>query len=305
MKNNLGIQNKYRKKKICLIGVGKVGSALYHSMNSSGFDFKYAVDSNTGRLKRIISSNKKIIPAKKISKNILSESDIIIFAIQEKKLKDTIRECRQLNLDLSGKMVFHTSGIETSQLFGSLKINKKNAGSFHPLQTFNTISYKNNNILINIYFGIEGGNNALKYLKEICRVLKSKYIIIPEDKKILYHSACVTASNFLVSHFSMLSKITDGISLKNKSGIEIFKPIILTTLNNIFNQGIKESLTGPFERGDIGTIKLHLKYFKENLPSVLYYYILIGIETVKLSFKKKSITKSEAVEIEKLLLKYI
>ena len=175
----------------------------------------------------------------------------------------------------------------------------------HPLQTFNNISYKNNNILHNIYFGIEGGRNAINYFKEICGVLKSKYVIIPGDKKILYHSACVIASNYLVSHFNVLSKIADEIFLRGKNGIEIFKPIISTTLNNIFSQGIKESLTGPFERGDIDTIKLHLKYFKENLPSILNYYILIGIETVNLSLKKKSITKLEAIEIEKLLLKYI
>lgn len=301
----MNIKSKYKAKKICIIGAGKVGSAFFHSLRESGYDIRYIFDSNNIRLKKIISGSKNVKAGKKITRESLSESDVIVFAVQEKKLKSAIGECRKFNLDLSAKIIFHLSGIETSGLFGSLKHNAMNTGSFHPLQTFNNISYKYSNILSNIYFGIEGGKNALKYFREICKCLKSDFVIIPKDKKILYHSSCVIASNFLVSHFNVLSKISGELFKNRKIGVEIYKPIIMTTLDNIFNQGIDDSLTGPFERGDISTIKLHLKYFKEKLPYLAYYYILFGLETTNLSLQKKSITKKEAGEIEKLLLKYI
>jgi predicted short-subunit dehydrogenase-like oxidoreductase (DUF2520 family) len=301
----LSIQNKYKSKRICLIGVGKVGSALYHSMHKKGYNFKFAVDTNYFRLKRIVAGNKKIKIGKEISVEILEDSDVIIYAVQEKYLVNTIKECVKFKLDLSKKILFHTSGIGTSDLFNILDINNKKIGSLHPLQTFNAISYNNNNILSKIYFGAEGGNDAVLYFKQICKSLNSEIVVIPKRKKILYHSVCVFASNFLVSHFNMLLNLSDELHLKKKDGIEIFRPIVINTINNIFKDGIDKSLTGPFERGDIDTIKLHLKYFKENLPSYLYYYILFGIETTKISFKKKSISNNEAIEINKLLLKYI
>jgi predicted short-subunit dehydrogenase-like oxidoreductase (DUF2520 family) len=297
--------NNLAQKKICIIGAGKVGSALYHSLNKNGYNIAYLIDSHFKNLKKITSGNKRIILANKVTREILLKSDVIIFAVQEKKLKNTISFCSKFKIDLRKKIIFHLSGIETSMLFTKLTINSLNTGSFHPLQTFNTISYKYNDIVSNIYFGVEGGSNAIKYFKNICRSFKSDYVIIPKNKKLLYHGACVIASNFMVSHFNIISEIVKKLSLKGKSGINIFRPIVNSTLNNIFSQGIHKSLTGPFERGDINTIKLHLKYFKENLPSQLYYYVLSGYEAMNIALKKKSITKKEAIEIEKLLYKHI
>jgi len=285
--------------------MGKVGSIFYHSLKKSGYKIKYLVDVNSKTLKNIASVDKNVKIGKVISKQILLDSDVIIFAVEEKSLITTINKCAKLNLDLKEKIIFHTSGIETSNLFNILNVNLLNIGSFHPLQTFNTISYKYNKLLSNIYFGIEGGTEAIKYFKELCRGLKSKYIIIPKNKKVLYHSACVIASNFLVSHFNIISKVSKKIFENNDDGIEIFKPILMKTLENIFSNGIENSLTGPFARGDINTIKLHLKYFKENLPSQLYYYILLGLEAMNISEERKSITKKESREIEKLLINHI
>ncbi|MCX6164111.1 MAG: DUF2520 domain-containing protein [Ignavibacteriae bacterium] len=301
------IKSKYKKKKICIIGVGKVGSALYHSLKNAGYEFNYAVDANIKRLKIITVEDDKVKIKEQISKECLSKSDVIIFAVPEKSLRKVIDICRKFKLDLSHKTMFHLSGIETSDIFKPLKAGILNVGSFHPLQTFNSISYINSKILNNIYFGIEGGPFATEYFIDCCKNLKSKYILISKDKKVLYHGACVIASNFLISHFNIISKITKEISsdLDNKSSIEIFKPIVLTTLDNIFKQGPEESLTGPFERGDVNAIDLHLKYFKEKLPSLLYYYILLGLEAMNISKYKKSITKKVANEIEKLFLNYI
>jgi predicted short-subunit dehydrogenase-like oxidoreductase (DUF2520 family) len=102
-----------------------------------------------------------------------------------------------------------------------------------------------------------------------------------------------------------LSEITKTLSDNRKEGINIFKPIVETTLGNIFNSGTEKSLTGPFVRGDIETIDLHLKYIKENIPSSLYYYIILGLETMGLSEKGKNISRKTAKKIEELLLNNI
>lgn len=293
------------KGKICIIGVGKVGSAIFHNLYNLGYDIAYAIDTNLKRLKIITADFRNIKISDKITKEYINKSNIIIFAVAEKSLTKVINNCSKYKMDFSGKILFHLSGMETSGVFGKLKINKDNIGSFHPLQTFNKISFEYNNLLNNIYFGIEGGANAIKYLIGLSKKMRSKYIIIPKEKKILYHSACVIASNFLVSHFNIITKITKELSLDNKESINIFKPIVYTTLENIFKNGASDSLTGPFERGDLKTIDLHLKNLKDNLPSILYYYVLLGIEAMNLAKDKKSITKKEALEIEKIFLKHI
>lgn len=294
--------SKYYPKKICLIGAGKVGSAIYHALSNTGFNFTYVIDPNIIRVKKIFTGNKNLKVQKSISGNVLKESEVIIISVQEKYLKEAINQILRLKISLKGKLIFHTSGVATSDIFNILPVEKRLTGSFHPLQTFRTISYNNNNILNNIYFGIEGGSEAIKYFKFICEKLNSNNIVINKKKKPLYHTACVVASNFLVTHFNILSEITKTFSDNKKDGINIFKPIVEKTLGNIFKSGTKKSLTGPFARGDIETIDLHLKYIKENIPSALYYYVMLGLETMNLSEKGKNINRKTAKEIEELLL---
>lgn len=301
MKNKIN----YKKKPVCIIGVGKVGSALYHTLKHCGYNVQYAIDKNLRRL-RIITADDGIVKISDgIKRDNLKNSDIIIFAVNDKSLKSVVKECSKMKLDLSNKIVFHLSGIENSEIFNILNINKLYTGSYHPLQTFNTITYKYSKIINNIYFGLEGGSVALDYFVNLCNSFKSKYVVIKKEKKVLYHCACVIASNFLVSHFQILSNISKVLSLDGSGSIEIFKPIIEETYKNIFKKGTAESLTGPFERGDVNTIDLHLNYLKNNIPSYLYYYILLGIEAVDISKAKKSISKKEAKEIEKLFLNHI
>ncbi len=301
MNNN----RKYKNKKIYLIGVGKVGSALYHSLISCGYNILFATDSNIKRLKRITSGNNTIRLSDDIKKEYLDKSDVVIIPVPEKSLNKVLKRCNKFNLDLSDKILFHTSGIETSELFKELNVNIRNIGSFHPLQTFNIITYNNINILNNIYYGIEGGSNAIKFFIEFCKDLKSKYLIIPKNKKPLYHCLCVMASNFLVSHYNIILNVSKDIKTGIDNNLDVFKPIVMTTIGNIFEQGPENALTGPFVRGDLKTIDLHLKYLKKNYPALSDYYILLGMETAKISLNKKCISKKVAAEIEKLFWNYI
>lgn len=301
MNNN----RKYKENKIYLIGVGKVGSALYHSLISCGYNIRFATDTNIERLKRITAGNNTIRLSSNIRKYFLDKSDVAVISVPDKSLNKVVKRCNEFNLDLSDKILFHTSGIETSELFKDLNVNIRNIGSFHPLQTFNIITYNNTYILNNIYYGIEGGSNAIKYFIECCKDLKSKYLIIPRNKKPLYHCLCVMASNFLVSHYNIISKLSKKIKTGLNKNLDAFKPIVLTTIDNIFNQGTENALTGPFVRGDSKTIDLHLKYLKKNYPALSDYYILLGMEATKISLNKKYISEKAAKEIEKLFWNYI
>ena len=82
-------------------------------------------------------------------------------------------------------------------------------------------------------------------------------------------------------------------------------PLALQTLKNVAASGPVAALTGPIERNDLSTIKAHLDALKNSDKDLLTYYILMGIETVKLAFKKKSIRKTDADKIYKLFSKYI
>jgi aminopeptidase-like protein len=75
-------------------------------------------------------------------------------------------------------------------------------------------------------------------------------------------------------------------------------------LLNISRHGHVKSLTGPYERYDLVTIKGHLQSIVEENPLLIPFYVSLAKETIGVALKKKSITKTEAVELKKVLDKF-
>ncbi len=208
-------------------------------------------------------------------------------------------------MELKGKYFFHTSGSESTEIFSLLTEKFIHTASIHPIQTFGKVSFENNHFLSNIYFGVEGEGEGKTLSLEIIKNLNSKFIEIPKDRKYLYHSACVVSSNFIITLLNISSEIISSIGIDKNLTYEVFKPLIEKTLSNISEQGLVNSLTGPFERNDIETISNHLSSINKELPSLLPFYTLFGMETVKIAFKKESLNLKNVISILDLMNKYI
>lgn len=293
------------KEKIYIIGLGKAGSAFAHELQSKGFNISFITDKNSERLKQSEKSLNVISSSIKLEKDFINNSDIILICVQDKFIKDIVQEIESMKTDLREKYFIHTSGSETSGVFDHSSYNKEKAISMHPIQTFSKISESDENLLSNIYFGIEGGEEGIKLAEKIIEVLHSRFIIIPKEKKNLYHSACVISSNFLITLLNISAEVLSNIGIEKSKTFEIFEPIIKNTLTNISREGLINSLTGPFERNEIETISNHLNSINTELPSLIPFYTLLGMETVKVAFKKESLNMKNVISMLDLMNEYI
>lgn len=293
------------KNKIYIIGAGKTGSSLLFELAAHGFDVAFLADRNESRLSGFLKSLDIKSCSSKIESEFVNASDIIFICVQDKYLKDVVRELERLEISYDKKILMHMSGSESTDVFSNEKFDKRNLLSMHPIQTFNQISYENTHLMEKIYFGIEGGDNAKKTAVHIIKKFGSKFIEIPKEKKYMYHCACVITSNYLVTLLSIVSEIISSIGIDKNKMFEIFKPIIDRTLSNISENGLVNSLTGPFERNDIETISNHLKSIKEEIPSLIPFYTLLGMETVKVAFKKESLNLKNVMSILDLMNEYV
>lgn len=277
--------------KICIIGLGKLGSHLYYSINrTKKFRVYYTVKN----------SRVKIIPSK------LNECRIIFICSGDSDIPKAVKELSAKKFNLKDKIIFHTSGALSSDVLSPLKKKGTYTGSFHPVQTFEVRVTGHNKKLNGIYIVIEGDDKATAKAKEIVKSFRSKTVVLNSRDKVLHHINSVFASNYLITYLSIIEKISHDLSITyrakkilkngfNKSSFfNIYKPLIEQTIRNIKAKGTVKSLTGPVERNDLNTIKLHLKILKERIPALLPYYSLMGIETANIALKKKSVTNKEA-----------
>jgi predicted short-subunit dehydrogenase-like oxidoreductase (DUF2520 family) len=281
---------------ICIIGLGKLGSHLYYSLNKTAkFRVRYAVKNSRAKIK----------PEE------INKCGIILICTSDSKIINAVNELKKKNYNLEKKYIYHTSGAFNSDLLKPLEQKGAFTGSFHPVQTFESKVTSRSKRLNNIYIAAEGSRKAVKKAKEITMALEAKAVVLTADDKLLHHINSVIASNYLVAFFHQIESISQLISgtyqgkkgqvfgFKKTSFFNIYKSLIEQTLSNIELKGTADSLTGPIARNDIKTVAAHVKIINDKIPHLLPFYSLMGTEAVKLALKKKSINKPDA----KILLK--
>ncbi len=290
-----------KRKSICIIGVGKVGSAMAIELSDAGYNVKYLIGRYGRDFNEIAKYAKILVISEKLNDQIIKESDVIIVCVQDSVVSEVVDNLKQY--DLKGKLLAHTSGSLSSEVFNALKASKKNIASFHPIQTFSKVSVRNNKLLSDIYFGIEGGDNAIKFFKTVSVKLSAKSFTIKAKDKPLYHIASVIASNFLVANLHMVTEILQKLGVQDKSSYEVYKGIIEQTLKNVNIHGEIDSITGPVDRNDKETLSSHKYYLKKQMPELSDYYKEASKMVSKVAYKKGSLTKKEYGEIVRFLNK--
>ena len=78
-----------------------------------------------------------------------------------------------------------------------------------------------------------------------------------EDKP-KYHAAAVFASNLAVGLINQAKRLLMECGFDEDAALKALKPLTVTNMNNIFDVGTCDALTGPVERHDIKTVQKHL-----------------------------------------------
>lgn len=285
--------------KFTLVGMGKVGSSFVYELRSVGVEPLCIVDkqfhSKSG-LRKFFKST-EFLPT--ITQQCIDNSDFILIAVQDREIIPLLREWRKLKLNFNEKVLMHTSGLLTSEVFEMLRIENANCGSIHPVQTFWHRSSKNEGLLTGIYFGLEGGQRFLNFAKKIIKKLRSKFVIIRKQDKILYHTSCSIASNFLVTNLyiakTLMSKCVQFNSLK------VLSPIVSQTFNNTLKSSPEQALTGPVARGDIAVVKKQIKEIRTRFPELSNFFNEMIFQTALLAERSKKISKNELRKFKELV----
>ncbi|HIE06230.1 MAG TPA: DUF2520 domain-containing protein [bacterium (Candidatus Stahlbacteria)] len=252
-----------RRLKVGLIGCGKVGVSFARLLK--GIAIVGIYDSSKRRLNAAAKIFKK---KKKLPETMVMVADIILIATPDDQIEPVARNLRKMGFK---KTIVHFSGLLPSKVLGL-----KNRVSIHPLGSFADFKMAYARMKEAVFI-IEGDRSGLKAGRQLIKSFSgSSQIIKPEDKP-YYHLACVLSSNFLVALFSMVEK------LKAKRGLRVdMLPLFESTIENLRSFGTKEAATGPIIRGDIETVKAHVRMLKKLGIDYRLLYLLMSRELLTL-----------------------
>jgi predicted short-subunit dehydrogenase-like oxidoreductase (DUF2520 family) len=296
-----------RPLRIAIIGAGKVGSVLGRILADRGERIT-AVISRTRKSAREAGRFVRCRFTSTDMQDLPRETDLVMITTPHGAVEDVARSLA-LREDLQFRsMAFcHASGMLTAGALAPLQKRGATVFSFHPLQTFPR-DFSPRDILPTvrgIYYGVDGSPGGIRAARDLARRLEGSVVIVPPDRRRLYHAACVVASNHLTVLLSILESMYETLGVKSEGFFPVFAPIISATLRNVARTSPKEALSGPVARGGVGTIAEHLDALHATLPGLIPYYARLSVETVRLAVAKGSISSAQVEELTQLLVPYL
>ncbi len=284
-----------RKQRTGIIGAGTVGTALASCLFSKGYDIA-AVHSRTSASARRLAGRAGGARVHTGAQGLVDAVDVVFVTTPDSAIPSVVSSLRWR----AGQTVLHCSGADSLDILEPARKAGAAVGVIHPLQTFASIDQAMAN-LPGSSFSLEAEEPLLSYLKDMVSILGGQAVVLKSGDKVLYHAAAVMASNYVVTLLKLATDLWSAFGVGQAEASRALLPLLKGTLNNIEKVGLPNCLTGPIARGDMGTIRKHLKALGERAPALLSTYQELGLQTVPISLAKGRIDASQAEEIKRIL----
>jgi predicted short-subunit dehydrogenase-like oxidoreductase (DUF2520 family) len=262
---------------VTIIGAGAVGTAFAVALTQAGYriiEIQSLHRRSARRIARTISSNESVAS----SARLVHSPDILLLAVPDQAIKSVVRAVADaIPNGLARTTVLHSSGALGSDILLPLSFHGASIGSLHPIQMFpKRLAPKElGRRMSGISFGFEGDARAQQVARKIVQLLNGRFIRVPKERKILYHLACVFASNYVVALLEAVKQ-----SAKRVGGgfrLQDVEQLLLASISSTMTMGPKAALTGPIVRGSIEIVHAHVLELQRSSPELLSVYRALGM----------------------------
>jgi predicted short-subunit dehydrogenase-like oxidoreductase (DUF2520 family) len=156
---------------------------------------------------------------------------------------------------------FHLSGALSTDVLAPLHARGYAVGTFHPLQSF-AHPVDGASRLPGSYVSISGEPEAVTTARRLLQHLGCAPLTVPVSRRPLYHAAAVTASNHVAALVALAARLLVQAGVPEDDALPALVPLVRGTVENIESLGVRGALTGPLARGDVETIRLHLRWLE-------------------------------------------
>jgi predicted short-subunit dehydrogenase-like oxidoreductase (DUF2520 family) len=175
-----------------------------------------------------------------------------------------------------GKVALHSSGALTSDELSELRRRGAVVASVHPLMTFvQQSSAHGGPSLTGVPFAIEGDRAAIRAARQIIANLHGTPFIIRKKDKPLYHAWGMFLSPLLTALLASSERVAAAAGVKRSAARKRMLPIVQQTIANYADSGAAKSFSGPIARGDVETVKKHVRVL-EGVPIAKEIYVALA-----------------------------
>ena len=247
------------KPRIAIVGPGNLGTALGLALRRAGYDIDSVITRPGAK-----SRTKARLLARKLNTRAWEDvaqvnADLFWLCVPDSLIREAAR-------GLSGQrdwkriVVLHSSGALASDELQALRAKGAAVASVHPMMTFVGGAQP---AFAGVPFAVEGDAAAVRLAQQIVLSLGAQAYPIRKRDKPAYHAWGTFASPLFTALLATTEQVARLAGVPAKDARKRMIPILLQTLANYSAFGAPEAFSGPIIRGDVQTVRQHLRALRK------------------------------------------
>jgi predicted short-subunit dehydrogenase-like oxidoreductase (DUF2520 family) len=259
------------KPVVAIVGAGNFGAALAVALQRAGYSIEAVMARSRGASLRKAKGLAKQVGARALTDPSALRADLIWFCVPD---AEVARAARALagKLEWKGRVALHSSGALTSDELANLRSCGASLASVHPLMTFVRGSKAS---LAGVPFALEGDIAAMRVARRVLQDVGGQAYSIRKKDKAAYHAWGTFASPLFTALLATTEQVAALAGVNRKGAKRRMIPILFQTLANYAADDAAGAFSGPIVRGDVGTVRSHLRTLR-GIPIAREVYLSLA-----------------------------
>ena len=280
---------------VAVLGAGRLGSSLAIALDKAGYTVA-AITSRQPTHREWLNSH---ITTGIVVENVQTAVNVanIVFITGPDAYIEKI--CSGVKWR-SHQAVIHCAGAMSLAPLDPARVAGAQTGGFHPLQTFPTIdSYER---LQDVSFAIESASpELLGWLRTLAEDLGGSAFQIDSSQRAAYHASAVMACGLLSGLTGLSAEMWESLGIERTEALRRLIPLLRATVDALDEKGLPHAITGPFVRGDIETITMHLEATANKSIGIRNAYAALALASLHIAKEQGGLSDSGFEGIKSLL----
>ena len=147
--------------------------------------------------------------------------------------------------------------------------------------------------LDSVSFTLEGHPYAVNAWQQLLDALGNRSVVIDKAKKPKYHAAASILSNQVIAVLATGYELLEECGFSEQEARTFRAALVRDNVEHVIADGCVSALTGPIERGDVGTVQKHLQKLNDTQKEM---YRVCGSKLLELAECKNPQTDYAALE---------
>ncbi len=251
---------------VLVLGRGRVGESLRRAFASAGVPHALRPSRPAGEFA-----------------DELGGAELVLLAVPDGAIEATAEAVAGALPEGRSPGVVHLSGALGLDVLVAAAARGCQTGSLHPFMPFSGVREPES--LAGATFGVDASDERLAArLTALAEAIGATPRRVPDEQRALYHLAAVTASASAVALAAQAAALLTELGWPREDALGALLPLMQGAVDNLAAEGLPGALTGPWRRGDVGTVARHLDALRAvERPLTRDAYLALARESVGLA----------------------